>query len=30
VSLRWIPRHRNGEADKLSQMAIEKYYTLPN
>ena len=23
VSLRWIPRHRNGEADRLSQMAIE-------
>jgi ribonuclease HI len=22
VSLRWIPRHRNGEADRLSQLAI--------
>lgn len=22
VSLRWIPRHRNGDADRLSQMAI--------
>lgn len=22
VTLRWIPRHRNGEADKLSQLAI--------
>ena len=24
VSLRWVPRHRNGEADRLSQMAIGK------
>lgn len=23
VSLRWVPRHRNGEADRLSQLAIE-------
>ena len=22
VTLRWLPRHRNGEADKLSQLAI--------
>ncbi|SDH67211.1 ribonuclease HI family protein [Janthinobacterium sp. YR213] len=22
VSLRWLPRHRNGEADRLSQLAI--------
>ena len=22
VSLRWVPRHRNGEADRLSQRAI--------
>jgi len=22
VTLRWIPRHRNGEADRLSQLAI--------
>ena len=22
ASLRWVPRHRNGEADRLSQMAI--------
>ncbi len=22
VSLRWVPRHRNGDADRLSQMAI--------
>ena len=22
VSLHWLPRHRNGEADKLSQMAV--------
>lgn len=22
VSLRWVPRHRNGEADRLSQKAI--------
>ena len=23
ISLRWVPRHRNGEADRLSQLAIE-------
>lgn len=23
VSLRWVPRHRNGDADRLSQRAIE-------
>jgi ribonuclease HI len=22
VSLRWVPRHRNGDADRLSQQAI--------
>lgn len=22
ISLRWVPRHRNGEADRLSQLAI--------
>lgn len=25
VSLRWIPRHRNGEADRLSQLAIASW-----
>lgn len=25
VSLRWIPRHRNGEADRLSQQAIAEW-----
>lgn len=24
VSLRWVPRHRNGDADRLSQQAIDK------
>ena len=24
VQLRWIPRHRNGDADRLSQQAIER------
>ena len=24
VSLRWLPRHRNGEADRLSQLAIDR------
>ena len=24
VSLRWLPRHRNGDADRLSQQAIER------
>jgi ribonuclease HI len=24
VSLRWVPRHRNGDADRLSQQAIER------
>jgi ribonuclease HI len=24
VSLRWVPRHRNGDADRLSQRAIEQ------
>ncbi|HEX8405658.1 MAG TPA: ribonuclease HI family protein [Duganella sp.] len=23
VSLRWVPRHRNGDADRLSQLAID-------
>lgn len=23
VTLRWVPRHRNGEADRLSQMAVQ-------
>lgn len=23
VSLRWVPRHRNGDADRLSQLAIQ-------
>lgn len=23
VALRWLPRHRNGEADRLSQRAVE-------
>ena len=22
VSLRWVPRHRNGDADRLSQLAV--------
>ena len=25
VSLRWLPRHRNGEADRLSQLAIASF-----
>lgn len=25
VTLRWLPRHRNGEADKLSQLAIASW-----
>lgn len=25
VSLRWVPRHRNGEADRLSQQAIASW-----
>lgn len=25
VSLRWVPRHRNGEADRLSQLAIASW-----
>lgn len=29
VSLRWIPRHRNGEADRLSQRAIATWEGLP-
>ena len=24
VSLRWVPRHRNGDADRLSQQAIDR------
>ena len=24
VTLRWIPRHRNGEADRLSQLAVDR------
>ena len=24
VSLRWVPRHRNGDADRLSQLAIDQ------
>jgi ribonuclease HI len=24
VSLRWVPRHRNGDADRLSQQAVER------
>ena len=23
-SLRWVPRHRNGDADRLSQLAIDQ------
>ena len=26
VSLRWIPRHRNGEADRLSQQAVADWH----
>ncbi len=26
VSLRWIPRHRNGEADRLSQQAVAEWH----
>jgi ribonuclease HI len=27
VSLRWVPRHRNGDADRLSQQAIDRTMT---
>lgn len=27
VSLRWVPRHRNGDADRLSQQAIDRTIT---
>lgn len=26
VSLRWVPRHRNGEADRLSQQAVAAWH----
>lgn len=26
VSLRWIPRHRNGDADRLSQQAVAEWH----
>lgn len=29
VSLRWIPRHRNGTADRLSQQAIAGWHGAP-
>jgi len=29
VSLRWVPRHRNGDADRLSQQAIEGVASAP-
>lgn len=29
VSLRWLPRHRNGEADRLSQLAIASWEENP-
>jgi len=28
VSLRWVPRHRNGDADRLSQMALTERLEL--
>jgi ribonuclease HI len=24
VNVRWVPRHRNGDADRLSQQAIHE------
>src|SRR5471032_173853 len=30
VSLRWIPRHRNGDADRLSQQAIASWPREPD
>lgn len=29
VSLRWLPRHRNGEADRLSQLAVAGWKENP-